>query len=76
MSSSLGDGDNIAVVDWTLAGSTELSYPRRLIWRYRAPVSYIQSSLQVRIFTNHSGWRYYLMIDFYAMTVMIFCFST
>ena len=39
MSSSLGDGDNIAIVDWTLPDSTSLYYPRRLIWRCRAPVS-------------------------------------
>ena len=48
--SSLGDGENIAVVDWTLPDSTSLSYPRRLIWRCRVPVSchcLLQSSIQV-----------------------------
>jgi len=39
MCSSLGDGENIAIVDWTLADSTSLSFPRRLIWRRRARVS-------------------------------------
>jgi len=38
MSTSLGDGDNIAIVDWTLPDSTSLSYPRKLIWRCRASV--------------------------------------
>jgi len=36
---SLGDGDNVAIVDWTLPDSTSMSYPRRLIWRRRARVS-------------------------------------
>lgn len=34
-----GEGDNIVIVDWTLANSTSLAYPRRLIWRRRAHVS-------------------------------------
>src|SRR5258708_8677769 len=40
MSSTLGEGENIAIVDWTLPDSTSLSYPRRLIWRRRARVSF------------------------------------
>jgi len=39
MSITLGEGDNIAIVDWTLVDSTSLSYPRRFIWRRRARVS-------------------------------------
>ena len=45
---TLGEGDNIAIVDWTLPDSTSLSYSRRLIWRRRARVSrrfLFQSSL-------------------------------
>jgi len=38
-SSPLGEGENIAIVDWTLPDSTSMSYPRRLIWRRRARVS-------------------------------------
>ena len=40
MGPSLGDGENVAIVDWTLPDSTSLSYPRRFIWRRRAKVSY------------------------------------
>jgi len=38
-SSPFGEGENIAIVDWTLPDSTSLTYPRRLIWRCRARVS-------------------------------------
>jgi len=44
---TMGEGDNVAIVDWTLPDSTSLSYPRRLIWRRRARVSdhcFLQSS--------------------------------
>ena len=39
--SGLGEGENIAIIDWTLADSTSLSYPRRLIWRRRTKVSHM-----------------------------------
>jgi len=47
--STVGDGQTIAIVDWASAGSTSLTYPRRLIWRIRANVSSLcifQSRLQ------------------------------
>ena len=49
-STNVGEGQNIAIVDWTLADPTSLSYPRRLIWRCRVQVSclfLVQSCLQV-----------------------------
>ena len=44
---TVGDGENIAIVDWTLANSTSLAYPRRLIWRLRVRVSCLCISIRL-----------------------------
>ena len=38
-SPTIGDDENIAIVDWTLTVPTSVSYSRRLIWRRRGEVS-------------------------------------
>ena len=46
-SPSEGEGENLAIVDWTLADSTSLTYPRRLIWRRRVRVSCLCLSIRL-----------------------------